>query len=462
VIARSLAHARPECFWLDQPDRPDPTPALVDDGDADLAIVGGGFTGLWAALLALERDPGRRVVVLEGERIGDGASGRNGGFADPSICHGLMNGLHHFADEIDILHELGKRNFAELLETLERHAIDARYEATGKIEVATAPSEVADIQEHFDALVRLGERPQWLDCDAMRREVASPTYLAGLVESGGGNVDPARLCWGLAAAVRALGGEIYEGTPIVDVRLEGSSIELRARAARMRARSAILATNAYRSPLRRVRRATIPVWDYVLVSEPLSAAQRQAIGWQNRQGIGDNANQFHYYRLTADDRILWGGYDAVYYFGGDHRARRRQNPAVFETLARHFFETFPQLDDLHFTHCWGGPIATTTRFCLDAGSAMRGRLAWAGGYTGLGVGASRFGARVALDLIDDPGAPHLDLRIVRRRPFPWPPEPLRYLVVQLTRHALARADRNDGRRGAWLRLLDRLGLGFAS
>jgi glycine/D-amino acid oxidase-like deaminating enzyme len=224
----------------------------------------------------------------------------------------------------------------------------------------------------------------------------------------------------------------------------------------------VFATNAYRSPLRRMRRAVIPVWDYVLMSEPLSDPQRASIGWQRRQGMGEITNQFHYYRLTSDDRILWGGYDAVYHYGSGLRPEHEQRPESFEMLSRQFFETFPQLEGLRFTHCWGGAIATTTRFCLDTGQAFGGRVAWSTGYTGLGIVASRFGARLALDQVDGRQGRHLDLGLARKRPFPWPPEPLRNFVVQLTQRELARADRNGGQRGLWLQLLDRLGLGFDS
>jgi glycine/D-amino acid oxidase-like deaminating enzyme len=459
---RALADAAPRCFWLDSPDRPEPAPPLEGDVEADLAIVGGGFTGLWAALQAREEDPGRDVVLLEATRFAEGASGRNGGFADPSICHGILNGLLHFPDEVEELVELGRRNFAAWVSDIERYAIDAHYEATGKLEVATAPHWIPHLREHFEALRRFGESAAWLDAEQTRAELDSPTYCAGLQQRAGGVVDPARLCWGLADAARRLDVRCFEGTPVGGLRRAGAAIELRCPGGRVRARKVLLATNAFRSPLRRLRRATIPVWDYALVTEPLSPSRLAALGWKRRQGVGDVSNQFHYYRLTADDRILWGGYDAVYHFGSGIGPEHEQCPESFATLSRHFFETFPQLEGLRFSHRWGGPIATTTRFCLDAGSAFGGRVSWATGYTGLGVGASRFGARVALDLQGRPDAPHLRLALVRKRPFPWPPEPLRYLAVQLTRFELARADRNQGRRGPWLRVLDRLGLGYDS
>jgi glycine/D-amino acid oxidase-like deaminating enzyme len=206
----------------------------------------------------------------------------------------------------------------------------------------------------------------------------------------------------------------------------------------------------------------VPIWDYALMTEPLDEARLASLGWANRQGVGEETNQFHYYRLTSDNRILWGGYDAIYHFGSRIRPSYEQRSASFEGLSERFFRTFPQLEGLRFSHSWGGPVASTTRFCLDAGRSHGGRVAWAAGYTGLGVVASRFGGRVALGLLDEPERPELNLEFIRKRPLPWPPEPIRSLVIELTQRGLARADRNEGRRGPWLRLLDRMGLGFDS
>jgi len=418
---------------------------------------------LWAALLAAEEAPSRDIVLLEAGRIAEGASGRNGGFVDASITHGLENGFLHFPDDMQPLVELGRRNFSEMLAAFESHDISADYESSGKLEVATGPTWVEALREHLEILERFGEEAAWLDREAAQAQVASPTYHAAVWnKSGGGVLDPARLCWGLRAALLRLGVRVFEGTPVESLGRSGASIELRTPGGRLRAPKVVLATNAFRSPLRRMRRAVIPVWDYVLMSEPISAAQREALGWKNRQGVADSANQFHYYRRTIDDRILWGGYDAVYHYASGLRPAHEQRPETFSLLARHFFETFPQLEGLRFSHRWGGPIGTTTRFCMDTGSAFDGRVAWSVGYTGLGVAASRFGARVALDRLDRPQSDYFRLKLLRRRAIPWPPEPLRYLAVQLTRSALARADRQGGKRGPWLRLLDRLGLGFDS
>ena len=233
-------------------------------------------------------------------------------------------------------------------------------------------------------------------------------------------------------------------------------------AGRVRARCVLLATNAFPGLVAPIRRAVAPVYDYVLVTEPLDATRRASIGWANRQGLADSANRFHYFRLTADDRVLWGGYDAIYHFRGGVDPRHDQRPVTFALLAEQFFDFFPQLEGVRFTHRWGGPIATTSRFCVTFGTALGGRVSYSVGYTGLGVAASRFGAAVALDLLDDPGSELTRLELVASRPFPFPPEPLRWLGVSLTRRAIGRADRREGKRGPWLRLLDRFGVGFDS
>jgi len=223
-----------------------------------------------------------------------------------------------------------------------------------------------------------------------------------------------------------------------------------------------LGTNAFPALVKRVRWHTVPVYDYALMTEPLSAEQLASIGWRHRQGIDDCGNQFHYYRLTADNRILWGGYDAIYHFGRVMRSSYDQRPATFARLAEHFFTTFPQLEGIGFSHRWGGAIDTCSRFCAFFGTAHRGRVAYALGYTGLGVGATRFGARVMLDLLSGERTELTELEMVRSKPLPFPPEPFAYLGVQATRWSLDQADRRSGRRNLLLRALDAVGMGYDS
>ena len=459
----SYADAAPRPFWLDSPLAPPPREPLQGHLEADLVIVGAGLSGLWAALQAKQIDPDREVVLLEGESIGHGATGRSGGFFSSSLTHGVANGMSRFPAELPLLERLGRHNFDRTVVGLGQFEIDCDLELSGDIAVALEPHEEEWLAQEAQQLERLGHDVTLLDRDAVLAELNSPTYRAALWQrSGAGILDPAKLAWGLADAAISLGARLHERSGVSSLRDPAGAIELRTAHGVVRARQALVATGAFRSPLPAVRRRIVPVWDYVLVTEPLTPAQRSAIGWERRQGVSDAANRFHYYRLTADNRILWGGYDAVYYFGNRMGPRREQRDATFARLAQHFFRTFPQLEDLRFTHRWGGPIDTCSRFFAFYGLSHGGQVAYAAGHTGLGIGASRFSGRVALDLLAGRDTEATGSQLVRTRPLPFPPEPLRWAVIQATRRALARADRRQGRRGPWLRLLDRLGLGYDS
>jgi glycine/D-amino acid oxidase-like deaminating enzyme len=459
----ALRDAAPAVFWLDDPCAPVPVPALEASTECDLAVVGAGFTGLWCALLAKRRNPSLDVVVLEGHRAAEAASGRNGGFCDASLTHGFANGNSRFADEIDQLDRLGVENLDAIEATVRDHAIDCGMERTGVVDVAAAPWQLEELAAIAPLMQAHGYDVELLDRDEMRTRLVSPTFTGGLAVRGrAAIVNPARLAWGLRRLCLEAGVRLYEDTPVTGLHAEQRRIRLATPRGRVSAINVALATNADRALLARVRPFILPVYDYIIVSEPLSAVQMESIGWRGREGMSDSGNQFHYYRLTADSRILWGGYDAIYHFGNRVHVRYHQRPATFDLLARQFFSTFPQLEGLRFTHRWGGAIDTCSRFCAFWGTSHSGRVAYVAGYTGLGVGASRFGAAVMLDLLDGRRTPRSSLRMVHTRPLPFPPEPLRTGVVQLTRWSLDRADRGGGRRNLWLRALDRAGLGFDS
>jgi glycine/D-amino acid oxidase-like deaminating enzyme len=461
----AIADADPYPYWYDDADEPDSNPTLVRTESCDLCVVGGGYTGLWTAIIAKERDPSRDVVLIEAHEVGSAASGRNGGFMEASLTHGVSNGKSRFPDELPVLEELGLRNLNEIEAAIARYGIDCDYERTGVIDVATSfhpESYLEELREEYVLLRQLGQPVEFLDGDAMRRQVNSPTYRGGLWRKDrAALVDPARLSWGLKAAAESLGVRIYEDTKATEIERDGVGVLVTTPLGRVRAGRVALGTNAFRPLLKRLGHYVAPVYDYVLVSEPLSAAQLDSIGWAGRQGLSDIPNQFHYYRLTDDNRILWGGYDAVYYFRGKVRSELESRPETWAKLSRHFFSTFPQLEDVKFTHAWGGVIDTCTRFCVFWGKAMQGRVAYALGYTGLGVGSTRFGAEVMLDLLDGKRSKATGTKFVQEKPLPFPPEPFRFAGIQATRWSLDREDKT-GARNAWLRTLDRLGLGFDS
>jgi glycine/D-amino acid oxidase-like deaminating enzyme len=453
-LFRALAAAEPTPFWLDNKARPEARPVLSGDISCDLAVVGGGFSGLWTALLAKKRDPSSEVVLVDGSRIAWAASGRNGGFCAASLTHGEANGRERFGDEHELLSRMGAANLDAIEELVFSESIDCGFERTGELDVATEQYQVDDLRHHGG---------EFLDKEAVQAEVASPTYLAGNWDRRGVAIlDPARLAWGLAAAAETKGVRLFEHTRVESLETEGGGLVLRTPAGRVRAARVALGTSAFPPLLGRLRYHVVPVYDYVLVTEPLSGPQLASLGWANRQGIGDSGNQFHYYRLTEDNRVLFGGYDAVYHYGRHLRASYDQRQATFLKLADHFYETFPQLEGIGFTHRWGGAIDTCTRFCAFFGTGYGSRVAYSLGFTGLGVGASRFGAEVMLDLLQGEVTERTSLKMVRSRPLPFPPEPLAYLAIQATRLSLARADKNQGKRNSWLRLLDRIGVGYDS
>gem|GEM_PF-1533245 len=342
-VADVVAAAKPACFWLDDAAAPPPEPPLSGDVRADLAVVGAGFTGLWTALLAKQRDPGVEVVVLEAEQTGWAASGRNGGFCEASLTHGEENGRRLFPGSHARLEELGNENLEAIEHFVSTSGVDCGWERAGTITVATEPWHLAELRGE-------GEPPAgWLGREELLAEVNSPTYLGGVWDrDGGALVNPARLAWGLRAACLEAGVRLFERSPVLSVRRSRAGggrapqpVELVTPGGRCRAERVALGTNAFRSHLARVRYRVVPVYDHVLVTEPLTRAQLDEVGWRNRQGVADAGNRFHYYRLTPDDRILWGGFDAVYHYGRKVTPAFDQRAATFRTLATHFYETFP-------------------------------------------------------------------------------------------------------------------------
>jgi glycine/D-amino acid oxidase-like deaminating enzyme len=461
----AIADADPYPYWLEDADEPDTNPMLVRTETCDLCVVGGGYTGLWTAIIAKERDPSRDVVLIESHEVGSAASGRNGGFMDSSLTHGIANAQERFPDEVETLEELGMKNLGEIEAAIKRYGIDCDYERTGAIDVAYsshAPSYLEELRDDFQQLRSLGQRVTWLDAEQMQAEVHSPTYSGGLWHhDGAALVDPARLAWGLKAAAESLGVRIYEDTKATSLERDGVGVMVHTPLGKVRAGKVALGTNAFKPLLRRLGHYIVPVYDYCMVTEPLTTEQLDRIGWKNRQGLSDIPNQFHYYRLTADNRILWGGYDAVYYFRGKMAIEQESRPETWARLSKHFFTTFPQLDDVTFSHAWGGAIDTCSRYSVFWGRAMGGRVSYALGYTGLGTGASRFGAEVMLDLLDGRRSIATQTDFVKSKPVPFPPEPFKFMGIQATRWSLDHEDKT-GKRNLWLRTLDRLGLGFDS
>ena len=455
---------QPQLYWLDaDPLEPEVHPTLIGETTTDLCIVGAGYTGLWTALLAKEANPERSVIIIEQLETGAGASGRNGGFCSYSLTHGFMNGYSRFKDEMAIIERLGRENLEGIEATIKKHKIDCGFELTGEISVANEEWQMEGIIEEANLRNSFGDNVEVLSREEMQSRVNSPLSVGGLWDPDGtALVDPARLVWGLEQACIVSGVQIYENTSALRLERTSTGIIVHAPYGSVNAQKVALATNVYRSLVRSAKKYVVPVYDFQLVTEQLTPAQMESIGWKNREGLSEAGNQFHYYRLTKDNEILWGGYDAIYNFRGKVRHEYESSAETYAHLAEAFLETFPQLQGIKFTHGWGGAIDTCSRFTQFWGQAHRGKVAYVMGYTGLGVGASRFGAQVMLDLLDGEDNERTRLRMVRKKPLPFPPEPFKFIFIRLTQWSINKSDMNQGKRNLWLKLLDSLGLGFDS
>jgi len=449
-------------YWLDDPAAPTPQPPLTQSISTDLLIVGAGFAGLWTALLAKEENPNRDVVIVEAGTAAIGASGRNGGFMDASLTHSFLNGHSRWPHQIAHLHALGVRNLQAIEATLKRLNIECDFQLVGEIDIATEEYLLDEIQGFVELAKPYGVPFEFFDRAQLQARVKSPLFLGGIKRPDCAIVNPAQLAWGLRRACLELGVRLFENSPVNNLDEEANHVVAKTPHGQITARKVALATNAFPPLLKRISYYVVPVYDYVLMTEPLTPNQRDSIGWHGREGLSDGNNQFHYFRTTLDGRILWGGFDAIYHWNNGFRPELENRPASFSLLAEHFFQAFPQLEGLRFTHAWGGAIDTCSRFSPFWGTAHHGKTAYTMGYTGLGVGATRFGAQVMLDILDGKKTERTELNMVKTKPLPFPPEPLRSIGINLSRWSLAQADNNQGRENLWLKLMDWVGLGFDS
>src|SRR5690554_1225228 len=437
--------------------------ALRGPVSADVVVVGAGFTGLWAAIHLSELDPSSRIVIIEQAEVGHGASGRNGGFCSGDVTHGFANSLKHFPKEARELHDIGRDNLRRIVDFIRENNIDCDLQVEGTTQLATSEFEAKELRDFSRQLADYGVAHTVAEPDDLNEVIRSSRWRAGITQGTEAAVmlNPLKLARGLARVARSRGVQIFRDTPALALRETADGVQIDTPVGHVDARQVIVATSAYSGWLPSLRKWFVPVYDYLMVSEPVDPKRLDAVGWRSLGGFIEASNQFHYFRRLPDNRLLWGGYDAVYYKGKvgsrfDHR------PEIFEGLRARFADTFPELADVDFPFQWGGAIDTTTRFTVTFGHLPRRRGVFVLGYTGHGVGATHWAAEIAARSLVDPGNEQLKLRMVRSRPIPFPPEPLRSIGIRVMQHELAKADRRGGRRGPILKLLDAMKIGFDS
>ena len=454
----ALADTRFTTYWLDSLDAVEDAPLLDSDSDCDLLVVGGGFCGLWAALQAREQNPERDVVLIEAKSVANGASGRPAAIMSTSVMHGIDNTERIFPDDVAELERLGRENMDGFRATLERYSIDCDIEWGGEMKVSIGDQGLDTIEEDYQLYLKYGHEAVKLDKAEVQAEIHSPIFHGGAwSKKRSGTVHPGKLVRGLKRAALEVGVRIFENTPLQAVRKDSGGLEAQTPRARIRARKVLLATNAWAAGHAHISRRVAAIRDRIVVTEPLSDEQMERIGWRHRQGIYDTRTQLNYMRLTADNRILFGG-RLDYFFGNNTDPAVDKTPKPFVRLVKSFYRTFPQLaDDIRFAYAWSGPIGLTTRMAVHYQSYHGGNMVFAGGYSGFGVTASRFGARVGLAILDEQDIPEVKMQFARTLPNYIPPEPFRWIGARITMYALDTLDEKGGWRKLWVAMVQKMG-----
>jgi glycine/D-amino acid oxidase-like deaminating enzyme len=417
-------------YWMKTRDYT-PGPALEGETHVDVAIVGGGFTGLSTAYHLKMEQPGMRVALFENEVIGFGASGRNGGFN--MTLFGLtlsITALRFGKAKAKESHHYMERAVDLLRDLVEELNLDCDYEHPGFLRVATSGKYKKRIQHEIELAHKLGlDGIEWLDKDQTREQVHSPMYIGAWWEPRCGILNPAKLSWSWADVLREKGVEIYERTPVTEVQRKTGSILLVTPKGTVQAEKVVLATNAWSHFFPKLKRKQVPVWTHIVISEPLTDDQYRSIGWQNRQGIEDARNLVHYYRLTADNRIVMGGRD-VSLSKGFYDMDHDDNEQTFEGLREDVRELFPPLKDIHFEDAWGGPVSVPLDMAPAIGYMGDERVVYSLGCVGHGVSLTHLNGQTIRDLILERKTELSEVFFVNRRSIPWPPEPFRTIGIK--------------------------------
>ena len=430
-------------FWLETAGEDlAPRPSLSGPTEADVAVLGAGFTGLWTAYYLLRREPSLRVVVLESEIAGFGASGRNGAWCNSGFSVSPGELVRRFGKEAakDLLLEM-RGAVDEIGRVAAAEEIDAQYFRGGQLRIARGQAQVPGIQDAYEAARVLGieEDLVLLDADETAERVKITGARGALYNPHCATVHPARLARGLARAVERLGGEIFERTTVTDYEA-GASPRLVTDVGGVRAGAVVLAGEAYLARLRKLRREVLPIYSLIVLTEPLSEARWAQIGWEGRECVASNRYTVDYLSRTADGRILFGGRGAPYHYGSRIKDDYDLHHPTHEMLRRTAREWFPALEGARFTHAWGGPLAMPRDWMPTMSYDPAQGIATARGYTGQGVATANLSGRTLADLILGRDTAVTRLPTVNHETRTWEPEPLRWLGARYVQRGLMKAD----------------------
>lgn len=432
-------------FWLENSgDDLNPRPTLSQSTDVDVAILGGGYTGLWTAYYLLRSDPGLKVAVVEKEIVGYGASGRNGGWCSSKFPVTPRMLEHRFGRERARALMLAMNDAVEdVSRVCQQENIDAHFHKGGILTLARGEHHVPMLRAALDGYCQLGleQQYQWLSAAEALERVRVTNVCGAMYASQNASVHPGRLVRGLARAIEKRGGVIYERTEVLDFK-GGSSPRLVTPAGELRAKQAIvLAGESYLSRFPQLHRVVLPVYSLIVLTEPLTDSQWAEIGWQHRESLASCNYTVDYLTRTADGRILFGSRGAPYRFGSqisDDQDRHRATHAHIKDLVR---EWFPMLQGVQFTHEWGGPVGMLRDWMPMAAFDTDSKIATARGYTGQGVSTANLLGRLLAELISGQRTELSQLPVAQRRSPNWEPEPLRWLAVRYMQNAFFRIDR---------------------
>jgi glycine/D-amino acid oxidase-like deaminating enzyme len=432
-------------FWFDSLPKPVvPRPSLPGDATADVAIVGAGFTGLWTAYHLARLDPALRIVVLEKEVAGHGASGRNGGWCSALFAASWSKVARaRGAEGARAL----QRALVETVDAVGRFCADegvaADYARGGTLVLARSEAQLARLRAECSEAAEWGVEMRWLSASEATSRVAATRVLGAVWTPDCAAVHPARLVRGLAEVTEKRGVAIYEGTAAL--RIAPGSVETAA--GRVRAPTVVRATEGFTPELEGRRRTLAPIYSLMIATDPLPESVWAEVGWRERETLADGRHLIIYAQRTADGRIAFGGRGAPYHYGSRVRPAYDRDPSVFAALRASLVDLLPAVRDAPISHRWGGPLGVARDWFPSVTFDRASGLGSAGGYVGDGVACSALAGRTLAELICGHDTGRTRLPWVNHRSRRWEPEPLRWLGITAVLRVMAAADRAEARTG---------------